>query len=315
MYYIGIDLGGTNIKAGVVDGGGKILYKDSVKTQAERPYQEVCRDMAALAKDVAAKAGIDFADVAGIGVGSPGTVDSEKGVVVCAYNLKWAQVPLAEELQKRTGLSVKAGNDANVAALGEALFGGGKEYSDSILLTLGTGVGGGIIIGKKIVEGFKSAGGEAGHMVIRAGGQPCTCGRRGCLEAYASATALVRMTKDAMLKDTESLMWALCGGDIVNAGGATAFKAMKDGDKTAAAVVRKYIKFLGEGIVNFINVLRPEAVILGGGVCAEGEYLLAPLRKFIKRYSFGSKFNPQTKLVTAELGNDAGIVGAAALWL
>ena len=315
MFYIGIDLGGSNIKAGAVDADGKILAKGSVKTQAERPYEEICADMAALAKDVAAKAGIPLEDVKGIGVGAPGIIDSENGVVVYSCNFRQSDIPLAGEIQKHTGLPVRVGNDANAAALGEALFGGGKSYDDSVLLTLGTGVGGGVIIGKKIVEGFKSAGGEVGHMVIRAGGQPCNCGRRGCFEAYASATALVRMTKEAMLKDTGSLMWALCGGDIVNAGGQTAFTAMKQGDRTGKSVVRKYIKYLGEGIVNLINILRPEAVILGGGVCAEGEYLLAPLRKFIKKHSYGSKYIPQTKLSAAELGNDAGIVGAASLWI
>jgi len=315
MYYIGIDLGGTSVKAGVIDGNGNILAKDSVKTRAAKPYVEICADMAALAKKVADEAGVKLCDIAGIGVGAPGIIDSARGVVTYSCNFNWAKVPIAAEIQKHTGLPVKAANDANAAALGEALFGGGKGYGDSVLLTLGTGVGSGIIIGGKIAEGFMSAGGEGGHIVIRSGGAPCACGRRGCFETYASATGLIRLTKEAMQKTADSVMWKLCRGDINNAGGKTAFTAMKQGDKPGAAVVRKYIKYLGEGIVNIINLLRPEAIILGGGICAEGEYLLAPLRKFVKKYTYGGKYIPQTKLVTARLENDAGIVGAAALFM
>ena len=315
MYYIGIDLGGTNIKAGLVDADGKILIKESVKTNPQRPYREICADMADLAKKVAEDAGVKLHNIEGIGVGSPGIVDSATGKVVYANNIKWVNVPLAEEIHKHIGLPVKASNDANVAALGEALFGGGKGYKDSVLLTLGTGVGSGIVINKKIVEGYKSAGGEAGHMVVRAGGPRCTCGRRGCFEAYASATGLARMTKEEMNKDKQSAMWEICGGNTENVTGKTAFTAMKQGDTAGAKVVSKYIKFLGEGIVNIINTLRPEVVILGGGVCAEGDYLLTPLNKFIRKYSYGGKYGPPTKLLTATLGNDAGLVGAAALWM
>ncbi len=315
MYYIGIDLGGTNIKAGLVASDGRILSKGNLKTRADRPYQEICADMAALAKEVADRAGVKMSDVAGIGVGSPGMIDSANGVVTYANNLNWRKVPVAAEIHRHTSVNVKVSNDANVAALGEALFGGGKGYDDSILITLGTGVGSGIIIGKKIVEGNKSAGGEAGHMVIRTGGIKCTCGRRGCFEAYASATALVRMTKEAMLKNKDSEMWQVSSGNIEFAGGQTAFLAEERGDKAATAVLKKYINYLGEGIINLINTLRPQAVILGGGVCAAGERLLEPLRKQIKKYSYGGKYGPETQLNTATLGNDAGLVGAAALWM
>ena len=307
--YIGMDLGGTNVKAGLIDGSGKLLKKSSIKTGRERPYAQIAEDMANQAIALAKACGFDAADIAAVGVGSPGTVDSKNGVIVYSNNIRWDDVPLGRELSSRLNAPVYILNDANAAALGEAAFGAGKSYGSSVLLTLGTGVGGGIVLGGEVFEGYKSAGAEAGHTVIVSGGEECTCGRFGCLEAYASATALIRDTKRAMESHKDSLMWEISGGtDGVD--GATAFSAMKRSDAAAAAVVDDYIRYLGEGIVNFVNMLRPEAVILGGGVCNEGDALLVPLRKFVEANVYGGMDYAPVKLVVAELGNDAGLMGA-----
>lgn len=222
---------------------------------------------------------------------------------------------MASELRKYVDLPVKISNDANVAALGETKFGAGKAYSDTVFVTLGTGVGGGVIIENKLFEGYRSKGAELGHMVIVRGGEPCACGRRGCMEAYASATALIRDTKRAMEKDKTSAMWDFVGGSLDAVDGRTSFECAKKGDKAAMEVVENYVKYLGEGVCNFINIFRPQAVILGGGVCAQGEYLLKPLREFVEANTYGGDTVPETEITVATLGNDAGLIGAASLML
>lgn len=308
--YGGIDLGGTFIKCGIVDEEGNILAKDKVPTKVERPYPQVIEDMANLVKRLAARSGVQ---IQGVGVGSPGMIDSEKGVVVFSGNFGWRNVPLVEELKKYFVVPVKLTNDANAAALGESFCGAGKEYRSSVLITLGTGVGSGIVIDGKLFEGNGSAGAEIGHMVIKTGGEKCTCGRFGCFEAYASATALVRETKRAMERHSESVMWRLCRGNLSAVDGKTAFDGMRAGDPVAKRVVGDYVTALAAGIVNVANIFRPEAILLGGGVCKEGETLLAPLREIFSRELFGGEENVPVKLATATLGNDAGICGAARL--
>lgn len=314
MYYIGIDLGGTNIKAGIIDDTGKILAQGSVKTNAKRPYREIIEDMAHLAIKLAGDKKLDLkTDIGGIGVGSPGSIDSEKGIITYSNNLDWHDVHVIEELKKYLpDTPVYIANDANVAALGEAMFGAGREYGDSVLITLGTGVGGGIVIWDKMFEGNRSAGAEIGHMVIEVGGKPCTCGRRGCFEAYSSATALIRDTREAMRRHTSSAMWQYAG-DLDRVDGTTAFECAKKGDPAAQAVVDNYIMYLGEGIVNIANVLRPEVIMLGGGVSAQGDNLVKPLQRYIDANAYGGKKGPRVLIMIAKLGNDAGIVGAACL--
>ena len=312
-YYLGIDLGGTFIKGGLTDDTGRILVQDKVPTESEKGADGVAKNIARLCNSLLKRLSMTPADVVGIGMGVPGMIDSARGEVVYSNNLGWEHFAIGSTVEALTGLPVKIANDANVAALGEAKFGCGREYSTTCMLTLGTGVGGGIVIDGKLFEGNRSAGAELGHSVIVAGGEPCTCGRRGCLEAYASATALIRDTKRAMEAHPESALWQEGTLDAVD--GKTAFAAAAKGDATASAVVKGYIEKLGTGIVNLANEFRPEAVILGGGVCAEGDRLILPLQEFLDREIFAGSKGPSVRIVTATLGNSAGILGASALWM
>ena len=283
MYQIGIDIGGTSIKAGLVSDGRIISWK-SVPTDTDAGADKIIGDIAQMVNALKDDAGDKI--ITGVGIGCPGAVNSCTGMVDHAYNLKWDYVPLGERMQKLTGYPTRVCNDANAAALGEAKYGAGKAYQNSVFITIGTGIGSGIIIDGRLYEGNQSKGAEIGHVVIKSGGEPCTCGRRGCFEAYSSATALIRDTTRAMLKDPDSKLWTVCP-DIDKVNGKTVFDAMLMDDKTAQGVFDNYIRMLGEGLVNIINALRPEAIILGGGVCAQGDVLLVPLKKYIAKYAFG----------------------------
>ena len=309
-YYLGIDLGGTFIKGAIVDRKGKIAVSDKVPTESQKGNDTVTKNIAALCNTLIEKAGLTKADIVGIGMGSPGIVDSRAGVVVYSENLNLKNFPIAKETERLTGLPVKVANDANAAALGESIFGSASAYNSSIFITLGTGVGGGIIIDGKLFEGNCGAGAELGHTVICCGGEPCNCGRRGCLEAYASATALIRNTKRAMEAHKDSKLWEI--GDVSNVNGKTPFDYY-DKDVYAKEVVDDYIEKLGCGIVNFANEFRPEAIILGGGVCAQGDNLIKPLRKIMDREIFAQANSPKVDLRIASLENNAGCLGAAAL--
>ena len=312
MYYIGIDLGGTNIAVGLVDENANILHSDSVPTIKERHWSEIIRDMAALSKKVVADAGHTMDEVAAVGIGCPGTIDKANGMVVYSNNIVMDHVPMAAEFRKHIDLPVYLENDANAAALGEyAVYG---EGSDSfVFMTLGTGVGGGIILNGKVWSGFNGAGAEIGHQTLVFGGEPCTCGRRGCWETYSSATALHRQTKAAMEANPDSLMWKLVDGDITKVDGRIPFEAMKQGDAAGKAVVDRYCEYLACGLLNVINVFQPDVLCVGGGVCRQGEYLLGPVRKMIEEGRYSKYSAKQTQLCVAQLGNDAGIVGAACL--
>lgn len=306
---IGVDLGGMSAKAALLQRAG-LAGKSRVATSANDSPEQTAVALAKLCTAAAEKAGKSMDDVQAIGIGSPGVVDSANGTVVFWSNYQWHDVPLAELVRKYTGKPVFMTNDANAAALGEAKFGAGKNYRDSILVTLGTGVGGGIVIGGELFEGFRSAGTEIGHMVIRKDGELCTCGRRGCFERYASATGLINMTRREMIAHPESSMWKRAGTPE-GADGATAFACAREGDDVAKRVVEEYISYLGEGVVNLVNLFRPEAVLFGGGISAEGENLLAPLREYVYPRIYVSETYARLDLVRAELGNDAGIFGAA----
>ncbi|PKM62974.1 MAG: glucokinase [Firmicutes bacterium HGW-Firmicutes-21] len=314
MYYLGIDLGGTSIKAGVCNETGEILYKESCPTVTTEDGDRIIADMAALCKRVIAGCGLKSDDIAYAGIASPGTADSEQGVIVYACTLPFLNYPIAERLSMLTGIKrVYVENDANAAAKGEATIGAAKGYANSIMITLGTGVGGGIIIDRKVYAGFNFAGAELGHIVIVHGGKPCTCGRDGCWEAYASATALIEQTKEKMLSNRNTLMWSLAEGDIEKVGGKTAFNAMKQGDKVATEVVDTYIGYLACGIVNIINIFQPEVLSIGGGISNEREYLTQPLIDIVKKEQYSRNSPKQTIIKIAQLGNDAGIIGAAML--
>ena len=309
-YYVGIDLGGTFIKGGIVDDLGNIVYQDKVPTESDKGADTVAANIAGLANALMKKLGLGKDDVEGIGMGVPGMIDSKAGNVIYSNNLNWKDFRIGEAVSALTGLRVKIANDANVAALGEAKFGAAKGRENVIMLTLGTGVGGGIVADGRLVEGNKSAGAELGHSVIVAGGEQCTCGRKGCLEAYASATALIRDTKRAMEAHKDSKMWEI--GSLDQVTGKTSFD-YKEVDPYAKAVVDGYIEHLAFGITNFANIFRPEVVLLGGGVCAQGDALVKPLQQLVDRDLFAGKLGPQVPIRIASLGNAAGLLGAAAL--
>lgn len=313
MYTLGIDLGGTNIVAGIVDENYKVITKAKVKTNSNRPAEEIVDDMAKVCLEACDNAGISIKDIAACGVGSPGAINPIDGVVVTANNLGFKNLPLAQMLKERTGVDFYIENDANAAAYGEFLAGSGKGTKNCVAVTLGTGVGGGIIIDGKLFSGSNYAGGELGHTVINVDGEACTCGRKGCWETYASATALIRQTKAAMEKNKDSVMWKLADGSLDNVNGRIAFDGMRQGDKAAKEVVDTYIKYVAVGVANIINVFQPETVCIGGGISGEKETLVAPIREFVEKEVYTAMGKP-CNIVVAGLGNDAGIIGAAALY-
>ncbi len=312
-YILAIDLGGMSAKGAIFSLEGELLGEDKVKTCAACGFEGTVRDLATLSARLVEKVGGGMDEVVAIGMGSPGVVDSNEGVVLRWSNFGWVNAPLADSLSQLTGKPVYVANDANVAALGEAQFGATAKYQSSILLTIGTGVGGGMVFDGKLIEGFKSAGAELGHITIREGGLPCACGRRGCYEKYASATALIQQTRSAMAEDLNSEMWKLVDGKMEKVDGRTAFAAARLGDKTAEKVVRQFVGYLSEGIADFVNILRPEAIVLGGGIANEGEALFAPLREAVDARTYIAMDIVPLKIVGAKLGNRAGVYGAYAL--
>ena len=312
MYAIGVDIGGMSIKAGLVK-DGKIISSNRKVTEptAEQSLNNLVLQISALLSENL----LTEKDIAGIGIGCPGLISSEEGIVDHNSNMKWENFHLVDLLKQSFNVKIKLSNDANVAALGETVYGSAAQYKNAIMLTLGTGVGGGIIIDGKLYEGGFSKGAELGHTVIVKDGEKCGCGRRGCLEAYASATGLIRMTKTAMENDRGSAMWNYVGGDINKVDGRTAFECAKIGDKSAEKVVNEYVAYLAEGIINLANIFRPEVFIIGGGVSAQGKNLTDRLKDYCERFNYGYINAPKFDIVTATLGNDAGIIGAAALVL
>lgn len=311
MYRLGIDLGGTNIVAGIVDDNFKILSKAQMKTSIPRPAADIADDMVAAAQKALSFAGLTFDDIGGCGLGTPGSVDRKNGVIIYANNLGFNDVPIADMLKKRTGKQFAVANDADSAAYGEFIAGAGKGTKSFVMITLGTGVGGGVIIDSKICSGFNGAGGELGHSVIQMNGEACTCGRNGCFEAYASATALIRQTRQEMLKNPGSVMWKMCDGDISKISGKTAFDAMRAGDPAGKRVVDGYIAYLSVGVSNLINIFQPEVFCIGGGVSKEGDTIIKPLEQMVHAESYARFMDKKTAIRAAQLGNDAGLIGAA----
>ncbi len=313
MYNIGIDLGGTNIKVGVVDDNFNIVGKSNIKTNLPRPENEIADSIAEGVKLACEDAGIAVSDIASIGIGTPGVADRNTGVVLYSCNLGFNNTDLGGLLKERLGTDIYVENDANVAAYGEVLGGAGKGYQNVVVITLGTGVGGGIITDGKIYTGFNFCGGELGHTVIEYNGRQCGCGRKGCFEAYSSATALINATKKAMEENKDSKMWEIAGS-IENVDGKTAFDGMRADDETAKAVVEEYLNYLGCGLVNVVNTFQPEMLLIGGGICKEDRNLTDHLEEYIRRESYCINPEKSTKLGICKLGNDAGIVGAANLY-
>ena len=313
-YYIGIDLGGTNIKAGVVSEDFEIVSKTSCKTNLPRPAEEICADMAKVALEAVEKAGLSLDQIESVGIGTPGTANSETGIIEYSNNLGFLNFPVVKLMREKIDKPCYVENDANAAAYGEFVAGAAKGANDAVCITLGTGVGGGIIINKKIYSGFNFAGAEIGHTVIDPNGPECTCGRKGCFEVFSSATGLVRMTREAMLADKSSVMWQM-NDEEGKVSARTAFNAMRAGDKAGKEVVDKYIRYLACGITNTINIFQPDILCIGGGVCNEGDPLLLPLKEIVAKEVYTKNSKKNTEIVIAKLGNDAGIIGAAFLGL
>ena len=309
MYYIGIDVGGTNLKAGLVREDGQILAVERTPLAFENPEQ-FARTLAQLGQSVLQQAGVPASEVVSAGIGIPGAVAG--GDILYTCNIPLRDVPLSRLFRQYLDVPVLLENDANCAAVGEWLCGAGRGTQQFIVVTLGTGVGGGLILNGKLYSGSGMVG-EVGHMVIQHGGAPCNCGRRGCWEAYASATGLIRMTREAMEAHPESLLHTVAAqSGCVE--GRTAFDAAVQGDETALALCRDYVSYLAAGVTNLINILQPEAVAIGGGVAAApDDLLLTPLREIVERECYPRHTGQIPRIVRAELGNDAGIIGAALL--
>lgn len=311
MFSIGIDIGGMSIKAGLVDVDGFIVKKITAVTP--KTVEQGVSVIVNLINELLEKTSTNISQVVGIGIGCPGAVDSKAGEIIDLPNLGWVKYPLAKDLEKVFGIKVVLSNDANVAVLAEAIYGVAKDYPNVIMFTLGTGVGGGMVLDGKLIEGGWSRGAELGHATLVLDGLPCTCGRNGCIERYVSATALIEQTKREMIKNPKSAMWAYTKDCIDGVDGKTAFECSKLGDESAIKVVDTYVKYLSESILSMLNIFRPEAFVLGGGICNQGDYLIDKVVDYCEKFEYGYPASPKTKILVASLGNDAGIVGAAAL--
>lgn len=312
MYRIGIDLGGTFIAAGLVNEKLQIVDKLSVRTNAPRPMAAIADDMAAMVWELLERGGLRREDLAAVGVGVPGTANRENGRLEDANNLGFDDEPFLPVLEERLGLPVRFGNDANAAAWGEYRVSGRREDS-FIMMTIGTGIGGGVILNGKLWDGVNGAAAEFGHMTIRYDGTPCTCGRRGCFEAYASATALIRQARERMEADGGTLLWRLCGGEANRVEARTVFDGAAAGDAACMELLDTYTTYLAEGAANIINLFQPAFLCVGGGVSRAGEALLSPLREKTARRIYSQNAKRNTQIILARLDNDAGITGAALL--
>ena len=312
MYYIGVDVGGTNLVAGLVDREGTILYKTGKPVDRALTAEQLCDAIADLALLACRQGGREPEEIEAVGVGIPGLVDNKTGMVVQTANMPFRDTPFRTRFQARWDVPVYLGNDANCAAIGEYWAGAAKGCSPAVVITLGTGIGGGMVVDGKLFTGFANSGMEVGHMVIYPGGQPCGCGNRGCWEQYGSATALIRMTREEMERCPDSLLWQLCGGDLSQVQGRTSFQGAAQGDPASGRILERYREGLSLGLINLVNLLQPQVICLGGGISnAEDALLLDPVREQVEQGAYDK--NTPVRVVRAALGNDAGVVGAALL--
>lgn len=312
-YYLGLDVGGTNIVAGVVDNNFRILAKESIPTPAGAGIDKITSDIAETGKRAIQKSGISPEDISSWGIGMPSCINPKTNLLVHANCFGWKNVPIYDYLKKYISKPIYIANDANSATYGETLAGDAGQYNNVIMLTLGTGVGSGIIIDKKIYSGADNMGAELGHTKLVYNGVLCTCGQKGCLEAYCSSTALIRDTRKAVTEEPDSLIMQLCGNDKDKINGEIIFEAAKAGDPLATKLIDEYISYLAAGISSFISIFRPEVIILGGGLAHAGDFLFKPLTEKLHVCTFGANEIGIPPIVGAELGNDAGIIGAAFL--
>lgn len=314
--YIGIDVGGTNLVAAVVDEENTIVARAKRRTAESATVEMLCDDLVLLAKEAAISANLRLDEIKDVGIGFPGSVDRKQGIVRYTPNAPFRDTNIREWFHKSWDVPVFVGNDANCASLGEYYAGAARGKHSAVVVTLGTGVGIGAVVEGQSFLGFNGNGMEGGHTVIVVDGAQCNCGRRGCWEQYSSATALKRLTREEMERSPESAMWQMCEGSTSNVGGRTAFQAARNGDEAGKRVVGMYLKYLATGLTNLVNIFQPEILCLGGGVSNEADDLfLEPLRDLVagERYNSRQKDAPQTLLVKCQLGNDAGVIGAALL--
>lgn len=314
MYNIGIDLGGTNIVVAIVSGTGEIVIKESTPTLRKRCVDDIIKDMGKLCLRLIEEAGISISNINSIGVGCPGIPDPDNGMIVYANNLNFNNTSVRKKLQNYINKSVFVENDANLAALGEYEYGAGKKYNDLVAITLGTGVGAGVIIDGKIIGGSFHGGAELGHIVIQVGGEQCTCGRKGCWEQYSSATALIREAKKVAIENPDSIINELARNNQDNINGKMIFDAKELGDITAKELINKYLDYLASGLVNIINIYQPEVIVIGGGISGQKDKLIKPLKEKMSKEIYGGEEVFKTDIKTATLGNDAGLIGAAMLY-
>ncbi|MEG2950136.1 MAG: ROK family protein [Clostridia bacterium] len=312
MVYIGIDVGGTGIKIGIVNESGQILTQGETPTLVGRPYEAIIRDMGNCALEVLAQSGYTVSDVQAVGVGIPGIADINTGMVIFCTNMGWKDVPLRAELQKYINKPVFIDNDATVAGFAESVCGVSAGCHSSVFITLGTGVGGGIVIDGRPWSGFHGVGSEIGHIPMDIGGEPCSCGNYGCLERYCSATAVIRMGKQMVLQHPDSMMYDLCGGDVSKLTAKMVFDAANENDDVAMKVFNHYVDYLCKAIYTIITFLDPEMIVLGGGLSKAGGFLVNAVRERIPRYLL-FKTLPYSRIEIARLGADAGMIGAAML--
>ena len=313
MNYLGIDLGGTNIVAAVVNEKYEIISEAKNPTLCPRPWKEILDDVAKTALEAAKIANLEMSDFPFVGIGSPGVISVETGTVIAAVNLGFENVPLTKYLSEKLEVPVILENDANAAAYGEFKAGKAKNTENFIAFTIGTGIGSGVVLDGKIYRGTNGIAGELGHSVIKLGGRQCSCGRKGCIDVYASATGLITTTKEAMEANKESLMWQLSESDIKKVTGITAFKAARQNDKTALEVVNSYIEVLAAAITNIINTFQPDMITIAGGISKEGDFLLNPIKKLVEKESLKNSTKPFPKIEIAELQDKAGVIGASLL--
>ena len=312
-YAVGIDFGCTGVKAGIVDKSYSILAKSSMPIGRDHDFGRITTGMVAMIHTLMERSGISPASIEQIGIGCPGFVDPKTGNIAFINNLGWWNAPLPAVLKEKLSMpvSIYTENDANCAVIGEMLAGAGIGKGNIVLLTLGTGVGGGIILNGKLYSGSDNMGAELGHVPLKAGGKLCSCGKRGCLEAYASVTALIHQTHDAMKNNPDSALHQIVRDRCGIIDGRTAFDCARLGDETALRVVDRYIDYVAQGIAGFINIFRPEIVLIGGGLSNEGSYLIDPINAKMKDYVFSFRMIGSPPVEACKLGNDAGIIGAA----
>ncbi|WP_054741611.1 ROK family protein [Cellulosilyticum ruminicola] len=316
MFYIGVDLGGTNIVVGLVDEKGNIIEKVQKPTCRERGIRRISDDIIRLCMSIIEKYNLDDMNLVGIGIGAPGTIDRKKGRIVYSNNIAVRDFDIVSYIRRKLGnlgkrILIEVANDADCAALGEVKAGRAKGYNSAIVITLGTGVGSGIVIDGRLFSGCQPGGGELGHQIIVKDGKPCTCGNKGCFEVYGSALGFTNMAREIAEKYPDSIMNKMVKGNLDKMNAKVPFDAAKQGDEVAVKLLDQYITYLAIGLNNIINAFKPEIILIGGGVSRQKESLIFPLRKKLKNMVFGGKM--MTEIQVAALGSEAGIVGAAML--